>query len=63
MIRSDASALMGLTEMPEPRAIFFCCMPFSISMTEAASLDPASYSMPAYRSSVFSRTTTMSTSS
>ena len=33
MIRSDASALIGLTEIPEPAAICFGCRPFSVSMT------------------------------
>ena len=61
MIRSDASTLIGLTEIPEPAAICFGWSPFSVSMTVFAFGLPASYSMPAYRSSVFSRTTTMST--
>ena len=47
MIRSDAAALIGFTEMPEPAAICFGCRAFRVSMTCAAASVPASYSMPA----------------
>ncbi len=33
MIRSDAAALMGFTEMPEPAAICFGCRAFRVSIT------------------------------
>ncbi len=47
MMRSDACALIGLTEIPEPAAICFTWRPFSVSITVAAVSLPASYSMPA----------------
>ena len=47
MIRSDAAALIGFTEMPEPETICFGCRPFSVSMTCSAASLPASYSIPA----------------
>ena len=61
MIRSEPSGLIGFTEMPDEGRICFACMPFSVSITRAASGVPDSYSIPAYRSSVFSRTITTST--
>jgi hypothetical protein len=54
---------IGLIEMPESSRIFFSWMPLRNSMTLAASGVPCSNSMPAYRSSWFSRTTTRSMSS
>ena len=47
MIRSEAAALIGFTEMPEPAAIFFSCRVFSSRMTSSAAGLPASYSIPA----------------
>src|SRR5262249_42560234 len=61
MIRSEPGCEIGLIERPDPRAICFDWRPFSVEITCSASGDPASYSMPAYRSSVFSRTITTST--
>jgi len=61
MIRSEPARLIGFTEMPEPGAICFAWSAFSSPITRSACGVPASYSIPAYRSSVFSRTSTRST--
>ena len=63
MIRSDPSGLSGLIEIPELEAMRFGCRAFRKSMTACASSVPDSNSIPAYRSSVFSRTITTSTPS
>ncbi len=63
MIRSEPSGLSGLIEMPELAGICFGWRAFRKSITARASSVPDSNSIPAYRSSVFSRTTTRSTSS
>ena len=47
MIRSEAFALIGLTEIPDPGAICFDCRPLSSRITCSAVSVPASYSMPA----------------
>ena len=61
MIRSEPSGLRGLIEIPELARICFGWRAFRKSITARASSVPDSNSMPAYRSSVFSRTMTMST--
>ena len=60
-IRSEASGEIGLIEIPELAAIWRGCIVFSVEITVRAASVPASYSIPAYRSSVFSRTITTST--
>ena len=47
MMRSDAAALIGFTEMPDCGAICFAWSAFSVSITVFASSLSASYSMPA----------------
>ena len=61
MIRAEPSGLIGLIDSPADSAMCLGCIPFSEAMTRWASSLPELNSIPAYRSSVFSRTMTTST--